>query len=597
MQEKILIVDDEPTNLKIVQLVLENSGYATATAKSGEEAFQLAFNFRPDLIILDVNMPGGWSGFETCKNFKSCTEFAAIPVIFLTANTEQVEVGFNYGGADYLLKPFNHQELIVRARFHLKMRSLVKQVQQTNQQLETKIQQRIEDLTQTNRKLNQVINERKLLEKRLKFEFGTDFLTQLNSGVSFENKLQQRLVSRQINEPSGALLFLDLAEFEQINHRYGWEAGDHFLINISQLLLSQLSESSIVGRLGGDQFAVYLPNANTSIANKTARGLVDCISHLPIKWQEQTIQSGVCIGLCIVDNTESSARKAVSKAIHASVIAKDKGINSVVNYHEQTDIQSLQETNGGLQRYVESALNSNDFLLFFQKVLPLTQASTQNFSVELLLRLKSEASDRLMLPSEFLNFSRNNNLNEKIDLWVVKKTINWITNNKQVHTKLDHISINITAESIANPMFLITLENLLIENTVSANLLCFEISEPDALISINRTRIFLSRLKSLGCQTCIDDFGGQSVIYQHLDNLAIDHLKLDGSIIRNFNNNSTNILLCEMLKNIAQTTGKTFNIKHLEHEELIAKLVELGVNAAQGYFLHAPEPLDHLIQI
>lgn len=100
MPEKILIVDDESTSLKLVQLILENCGYTTTTAKSGEEGFQLAFGFQPDLIILDVNMPGGWSGFETCKNFKACTDFSAIPIIFLTAKTGQLEEGFKLGGAD-----------------------------------------------------------------------------------------------------------------------------------------------------------------------------------------------------------------------------------------------------------------------------------------------------------------------------------------------------------------------------------------------------------------------------------------------------------------------------------------------------------------
>jgi diguanylate cyclase (GGDEF)-like protein len=595
MLEKILIVDDEATSLKVVQLVLESSGYATATAKSGEEAFQLAFSFHPDLIILDVNMPGGWSGFETCKNFKACSEFVSLPIIFLTAKTDQLEEGFNIGGADYLLKPLNQQELIVRTRFHLKMRSLVKQAQQTNDCLETKVQERIQDLTQTNRKLNQVINERKLLEKRLKFEVGTDFLTQLASGVAFESQLQN-LINHQTNEQSGALLFIDLFEFEHINQSYGWEAGDHFLINISQLLLSQLKDSALVGRLGGDQFAVYLPDTNLSSAKTTARALVDCISNLPIKWQEQKIQCGVCIGFYIVDNTESSARKAVSKAIQASVIAKEKGIGSVVNYHDKTVGQSLQEANELLQSQIETAINSNQFSLFYQKVLPLNQSTQQQTSIELLLRLKSGVSERLMSPNEFLTVSRKSKLNEKIDFWVVKEAVTWLQNNKLAVEKLSYISINITAETIANPIFLITLENLLTENAVAPKLLCFEISEPDALISINRTRIFLTRLKTLGCQTCIDDFGGQSVIYQYLQELAIDHLKIDGSFIRHLNNNPVNSVLCKMLKDMANITGKTISCKHIEEQSAAIKLSDLGISSAQGNFLHAPEPLTDFEQ-
>lgn len=471
------------------------------------------------------------------------------------------------------------------------MANLVKQVQQTNDNLEANVQERIRDLTQTNRKLNQVTSERELLEKRLKIEVGTDFLTQISSGVSFENKLQQRIINRNASDQSSALLFLDLFEFEQINQRFGWEAGDHFLISISRLLVSQFGQSAIVGRLGGDQFAVYLANTNAAAAKKTARGLVDWVSNVPIKWHEHTLQCGVCIGFCIVDRAESSARKAVSKAIQASVIAKDKGVGSVVNFHDQ----SITKTNEVMHNRLVSALNSHDFLVFYQKVLPTNKDFAQNMSIELLLRLKSDASDRLLLPSEFMNLSRKNGINEKIDLWVVKEAINWITAHKDSQPKLSHISINIAAESLGNPMFLITLENLLSENAIPAHLLCFEISEQDALIAINRTRIFLSRLKALGCQTCIDDFGGQSAIFAHLTELAIDHVKIKGGFVRQLAHNPVNTVVCEMLKNIAHLTGKTISVKHLEQEDDAVILNQLGFKYAQGYLLHQPELLDNIL--
>ena len=365
MIEKILVVDDDPAILRIVSLVLEKTGYEVSTAISGEEAYQLAFIFQPDLIILDVYMPGGWSGFVTCQKFKSHAQLSNIPIIFLTASVEQFEEGFEHGGADYVLKPFNQKELIVRTQFHLKMLRLVKQVQQANDNLESKVQARTHDLTDSNKKLNQVINERKLLESRLKHEVGTDFLTQLPSGVSFDNDLQYLLDKRDANAPDGALIFLDLFKFEVINQRFGWDAGDHFLVNISKLLQSQLGDAAMIGRLGGDQFAVYLTQATTASAKTTARGLVDCISGFPVAWKEQTIQAGVCVGFCVVDSSESSARKVTSKAIHASVIAKEKGVGVIVNYQDHAVKQGSEESNQDLANRIEAALDSNDFSLNF----------------------------------------------------------------------------------------------------------------------------------------------------------------------------------------------------------------------------------------
>jgi diguanylate cyclase (GGDEF)-like protein len=594
MKEKILVVDDDPAILRIVSLVLENNGYDVNTANSGEEAYQLAFSLQPDLMVLDVNMPNGWSGFVTCQKFKSDSQLSAIPIIFLTGKVEQFEEGFELGAADYVLKPFNHKEFIVRTQFHLKMRRLVNEVQQANESLESKVQARTQDLTDSNKKLNQVIHERKLLESRLKHQIGTDFLTQLPSGVSFENDLQTLLDKRQATMQNGVLIFLDLFKFEVINQGFGWDAGDYVLIQISKLLQSQLGHTAMIGRLGGDQFAVFLKQATTASAKKIARGLVDCISGFPIKWKGQTIQAGVCVGFCIIDSTESSARKITSKAIHASVIAKGDGVGSIVNYQDHAVNQGCVEANQDLASRIQSALDSNGFSLFYQRVNPLQRVTGQLPSIEILLRLKGEFSDRWILPSEFFEFSEQNKIKSKIDLWVVKETLNWLQNNQTVGSRLSHVSINLTAETIANPMFLITLENLLEGKAISPSLLCFEISEPDALISIDRTRAFLTRLKALGCKTCIDNFGVQTTIIQYLKELNVDYLKMDGSFIRDYANNPVNAVLCEMLKKVADLSSNIMIAKHIEQGSVAKSLTELGIDFAQGSLFHEPEPLSNL---
>lgn len=594
MQEKILVVDDDPSILRIVSLVLETKGYDINTATSGEEAYQLACSFQPDLVILDINMPGGWSGFVTCQKFKADRHLSAIPIIFLTAKVAQFEEGFELGGADYVLKPFNHKELIVRTQFHLKMRRLVKEVQQANNNLESKVQARIQDLTDSNKKLNQVSIERKLLKNRLKHEVRTDFLTQLSSGVSFENDLQYLLDRRDVNTQVGALLFLDLFKFEVINQRFGWDAGDHVLINISKLLQSQLGDAALIGRIGGDQFAVYLKQATPATAKTTARGLVDCISGFPVTWKEQTIQAEVCIGYCIADSSASSARNITSKAKQASIIAKEHGVGTIVNYQDHTVKQLAGEADQDLASRIESALDSNDFSLFYQQVTPLQQVTDPSPSIEILLRLKGEVSDRWTLPGEFFAFSGPNKIRSKIDFWVVKETLNWLQDNQQIQNLYSHVSINLTSETIANPMFLITLENLLTEKSIAPDFLCFEVSESDALIAIDRTRAFLIRLKALGCKTCIDDFGGQTSILQHLKELNVDYLKIDGAFIRHYGDTPVNAMLCEMLIKVADLSGITLIAKHIEQKIVAKKLTNLGIKYAQGNLFNTPAPLRNL---
>jgi EAL domain-containing protein (putative c-di-GMP-specific phosphodiesterase class I) len=143
-------------------------------------------------------------------------------------------------------------------------------------------------------------------------------------------------------------------------------------------------------------------------------------------------------------------------------------------------------------------------------------------------------------------------------------------------------------------MSLITLEKLLEGKAINPSLLCFEISEPDALISIDRTRAFLTRLKAFGCKTYIDNFGVQTTIIQYLKELGVDYLKIDGVFIRHYANPTFNTVLCEMLKKVAGLTGNTLIYKHIEQQSVDNSLTELGIEFAQGSFFHEPEPLSNL---
>ena len=132
----ILIVDDDPTNLDILAEYLERIEFKTLTAQTGEHALQQSACIRPDLILLDVMMPG-MNGFETCRCLKATTATKEIPVIFMTALTDLKAkmTGFEVGGVDYITKPFQPQEVVARVNTHLTLRRQQQQLQQQTEQL------------------------------------------------------------------------------------------------------------------------------------------------------------------------------------------------------------------------------------------------------------------------------------------------------------------------------------------------------------------------------------------------------------------------------------------------------------------------------
>ena len=134
---KVLLVDDQPTNLKILRQALEPAGYQILAATCGARALDIAQRARPDLILLDVTMPG-MDGFETCRRLKAGPATASIPVLFITARTETEDVveGFGVGGADYIAKPFRSEEVLARVAAHVRIKRLTAQVRAQNKELE-----------------------------------------------------------------------------------------------------------------------------------------------------------------------------------------------------------------------------------------------------------------------------------------------------------------------------------------------------------------------------------------------------------------------------------------------------------------------------
>ncbi|MDB9519917.1 response regulator [Roseofilum reptotaenium CS-1145] len=125
---QILAVDDTPANLKVISETLNNAGYTVATAIDGDRALKRLQHYQPDLILLDIQMPG-IDGFETCRRLKADPQTQHIPVIFITALSDAINKvkGLEMGGVDYITKPFDHTELLARIKVHINLNTGIKQ--------------------------------------------------------------------------------------------------------------------------------------------------------------------------------------------------------------------------------------------------------------------------------------------------------------------------------------------------------------------------------------------------------------------------------------------------------------------------------------
>ena len=173
---EILMVDDMDSNLEVLASILSSEGWDLAFAISGDDALEQVGARLPDLVLLDINMPG-MNGFEVCRRLKADERTRAVPVIFLTARTfvEDITRGFGLGAVDFVTKPFHREELLARVRTHLELslaRSTIsaqnQQLARINQELENRVQRRTRDLSASNQRLREEIEEHQRTEERLR---------------------------------------------------------------------------------------------------------------------------------------------------------------------------------------------------------------------------------------------------------------------------------------------------------------------------------------------------------------------------------------------------------------------------------------------
>ena len=167
--QTILVIDDNPANLSVMTDYLAGHGFQIIVARQGEAGLRLAQQNRPDLILLDVLLPG-IDGFETCRRLKADERMREIPVIFMTvaAKTEDKVRGFEAGGVDYITKPFQQEEVLARVTTHLCLRDLTRKLAEAKESLERRVEERTTELAQANVRLKKESAERKRAEEKIR---------------------------------------------------------------------------------------------------------------------------------------------------------------------------------------------------------------------------------------------------------------------------------------------------------------------------------------------------------------------------------------------------------------------------------------------
>jgi two-component system, cell cycle response regulator len=249
-RRKILIVDDDTATRDVVRHGLSPMEYVFLEAADGQQALTSIRQHRPDLIIMDVEMPG-LSGVEVCRIVKANqgeTGFGFVPVILMTARGGSKIESLELGADDYLVKPFDILELSARVKSMLRLKLLQDALLEKNRQLDEKNRQ----LDRANRELDKKGEELLALTR-------TDSLTGLYSRRYFEERLSEEYARSHRYQTPLSCLMIDIDHFKRINDTYGHPFGDKVLKEVARVTKATLRSVDLLARYGGEELVALLP--------------------------------------------------------------------------------------------------------------------------------------------------------------------------------------------------------------------------------------------------------------------------------------------------------------------------------------------------
>jgi len=410
-----------------------------------------------------------------------------------------------------------------------------------------------------------------------------DSLTGLYNRHRFQEELARMLADVERRQSHGALLFFDLDEFKYINDTFGHRAGDSMLIRVAGEVHALVRRNEIISRIGGDEFALLLPDASETEATHLAERIIRAIAQIPFRFEGQNLRLTTSLGIALYPQHGANAEELVSHADAAMYQAKEAGKNAWRVYrHDLDDSREMLHRLSWNER-LGNALENNLLRLHFQGVYHAADGSLAH--VEALVRMQDETdADRIIMPGHFIPAAEKTGKILDIDRWVIRESIALLAR----IPNLPAIAVNISGRSFDEPTLPRYIAEQLVLQGVQPRRLLVELTETSAVSDLHDAQRFIEALRHTGCRVCLDDFGTGFSSFAYLKHLKADILKIDGLFIRDLPNDHDNQVFVKSIVDVARGMNKITVAEFVEDAETLAMLKEFGVDMVQGYHLDMP---------
>jgi diguanylate cyclase (GGDEF)-like protein len=416
-----------------------------------------------------------------------------------------------------------------------------------------------------------------------------DALTDLPNRTLFHDRVHQALASARREHIAAAVMIMDLDRFKEVNDTLGHASGDELLKQVGLRLRDSLRESDTVARLGGDEFGVLLPKVvDAEAAVAVARKLRTTLEE-PFTLHGLALRMEASIGIALFPDHGSDVQSLLQRADVAMYVAKEHPAGCEVYTRERDEYSPDRLT---LLTELRRAIDRGQLLLHYQPKADLRTGDIQG--VEALVRWQHP--ERGMIPpDEFIPPAQKTGVITPLTMFVLDEALRqcrtWALQGMELC-----VAVNLSTRNLLDVHLPDTVGELLARWEVPARLLELEITESTILADPVRAMEILSRLDEMGIRLAIDDFGTGYSSLAYLKRLPVDELKIDKSFILGMEENENDAVIVRSTIDLGRNLGLRVVAEGVETAKAWNRLVSLGCDIAQGYYLSRPVPADQLTE-
>lgn len=439
------------------------------------------------------------------------------------------------------------------------------------------------------------ISARKTAQALVEYQARFDPLTDLPNRRSFVEQLQQSIqVCRRHNE-KGAVLFIDLDHFKNINDTLGHSVGDLLLKDVASRLKSSVRIEDTVSRFGGDEFVVILPRAgqDTDETSKIARTVAEKILESmtsPYQIEGHQLHITPSIGISIFPNRQETSEDILKQADAALYGAKDSGRNTLRFF--EPEMQQANEQRLLIEKELRQALKQDQFFITLQTK---HHANGDVVGSECLIRWQHPDMG-MVSPLQFIGVAEETGFIIPIGHWVIEQAAQWIRRCDEggLPQSFSKVAINLSPVQLYQPNFVQDLWSVVNAHQLAPERMILEITENVLIKDFGDTVKLLKKLKDLGFSISIDDFGTGYSSLRYLKQLPIDELKIDQSFVREIHTDANDKAIVETIISMARHLSLEVVAEGVENREQLEFLANQGCDRFQGYYFARPIPAAEL---